>query len=192
MAIHRAGDRLIGQRSLHQRSDDGGIVEPLRHVPRAAGGLRLGLQITAGQVIPGSVATDQRRRILKRHVNAATPQRHDQFGLVVQIGGLGREGDRRATFHHRIGGLGEEEGCLTGGIAAHFAAVFGIVAPHAEDATDRKAQIASRDWQRHRACGGKDRRHQPGPMVVHSTPRAARRRQAMSACSCVSPAKVAS
>ena len=81
----------------------------------------------------------------------------------------------------------------SGDVAAHLAAVFGIVAPDTENAAHRKAQVAARDRQRHRAGRGKDRGHQlSGPIAVHSTPRATRRRQARSASSWLRPRKLAS
>ena len=114
------------------------------------------------------------------NICTARPDCCDQLGLMMKVGRHGGVGQRSTTADQRIGRLGEKEGRIPIRVMAHFTGMFGIVAPHAEDAADRKAVAAARNGK-----GGLHRRGDDeachGPIVKHCTARACRRRQARSA-----------
>ncbi|KAG1438033.1 hypothetical protein G6F57_020013 [Rhizopus arrhizus] len=84
-----------------------------------------------------------RRLGTQRHqaIFAALAQHHDQFHLVVQVGGLGRIGHLAgfAVGHaqHGISRLAEEERVFAAG-ATHFLGVLGVIAANAIHAADRE------------------------------------------------------
>ena len=108
---------------------------------------------------------------LGRDVSAANANGHDEFDLVVQVGGLRRVGQvrplRTACVENGVGPLGEEERRLAHRIGPHLAGMIGIVAPHAENPPDRKTGRAAHDSQA--GCGRKrrDRHFSHGRFVRH-------------------------
>lgn len=137
-----------GVLSFHgvQWGDDGRQIEPLPSVPRPALFSRSQLKIAAGQIVADSVAVDGAVDWNGRATNAGC---NDNLDLVLEVPGLWRVRHTDAIVDDCVGWLEKEERRLAIGIAPHFAGVSGVIAPHAENPTYRKAcsrSVDSNGW----------------------------------------------
>ncbi|KFI32620.1 hypothetical protein CG51_01510 [Haematobacter missouriensis] len=138
-AVVRVADLGHGMKGGYRR----GVVRGLCRLPWATGLLCLRLKVSAGHVEADAIAIDVIQRLDRGDVAPALRQSDDQFDFMVQVGGAGGIGED-AFRRQVVGILLEEERRLLAGMA-HFARVFGIVAPDAIDAADGEKRGLPRD-----------------------------------------------
>ncbi|MCY1308962.1 hypothetical protein D9M70_590090 [compost metagenome] len=115
------------------------MFEGLGGGPGLACLLGLGLQIAAGEVDADGIAVDAIQRILDDDVAAAALQRHDEFDLVMDVGGQRRIGEGATGGKQVVRILLEEERRFAIRIVTHLDGVGSIVATDAIDPANRKA-----------------------------------------------------
>src|SRR6266852_759814 len=157
LAVHLqpdpSGARVADLGSRADGADRRRLVERLARLPGASFLLGGGLQIAARQIEADRIAEDVLEGGLALHAGSALPDRHHQLHLVRQLLRERRVGDVAALRHDRVGRLGEEEGRLAVGVAAHLAGVLGVVASHAVDAPDREHGVGAAHGQRGQVPG---------------------------------------